>query len=113
MKIKTIGKIQIIIGIILLVATIIWSIGIIQYDYLTIQKNNVNTITETWKDVANMTNGTDWSIMGHVIDAVTTQSTITHATIYLFGLCSAILLILAIMFILQGLVNLSINTNKK
>jgi len=107
MNIKKIGKIQIWIGCILLLVTIVSSILIIKNMYIGGLIGGVETITKTWGEVVRETNSTIIGIEGHVVSTLITESMIFRTTIFIFGACALILIVLSIILITQGLVNIN------
>lgn len=108
---KQIGKIQLITGIILLVATIISSILIIKNVYADMLFIGVSDTVAAWSEVdegINVTSAETRSLVkASVISVVVLQAQIFKGTTYLFGICSVILVVLSIMLILQGFANMS------
>ena len=104
---KQIGRIQIIIAVVLFIATIISSIFIIKNVYIGVWNTGVSDITDTWGKVSQEINGTSIGLAGQVVANVVLQGQIVKTTMYLFGACDVILLILSIILFLQGLTNIT------
>ncbi len=102
-----IGKIQIWIGCILLLITIISSVTIIKNIYLDNLIHNVQIIRSSWKDVSEKTNGTSIGVAGHVIGDVIIEATIVKTTGFIFIANILILIVLSIILIMQGLININ------
>jgi len=105
---RTIGKVQVVIGIILFVTVLISSFFIIKNVYLGSLILDVEGITGTWGQVEREINGTTIGVVGHVISNVLLQSQIVKTTATLFGASALILLVLSIIIFLQGLSKLVI-----
>ena len=102
---KRVGQIQIIFGVVLLIATIIASFAIHAY-YIDGLVKGVKTTSETWRHVANTTNITRAEVSGHAVSSLIIESSMFRTTLPIFVLCMVILAVLSIMLILQGLVNI-------
>ncbi|MBT3405970.1 hypothetical protein HN419_02265 [Candidatus Woesearchaeota archaeon] len=101
---ERIGKIQFYFGILLLVATIIGSIFIIKYVYIGAVITGAG-ITGVWGEVSQGTNGTLIGISGHLVSNLMLQAQVIKTTMFLYGTCALVLIVLSIILILQGLVN--------
>lgn len=104
---KQIGKIQLMLGIIFFIATIISSIGIIKEVYIGTLIKGVSSTTVAWSEVEQEINATAIGIKGLVTSNVIFQAEIIKTTMWLFGWISVALLVLSIILILQGLSNLT------
>jgi len=104
---RQIGKIQLILGIILLIGTILSSILIIINVYIGAIILGVSSVTRTWTYVSQEINTTAIGMEGQLVSNVILQGQIIKTTMYLFGICSLILVVLSIILILQGLTNLA------
>ncbi|MFH1727889.1 MAG: hypothetical protein ABIA04_05665 [Pseudomonadota bacterium] len=108
MEIKKIGKIQIWIGCIILLITIISSVIIVRNVYFDTLTESVAGMTSVWGDVASrQINGTSIGVEGHVISFIVTEATIFKMTLSVFVTCALILVVLSIILITQGLANLN------
>lgn len=104
---KKIGKIQFYIGLILLLATIIGSIFIVNNIYIGTLVAGVEEVSTTWGEVGQEMNGTLIGIDSQVISNVVLQVQILKTTLSLYGVCALILIVLSLMMMLQGLANQS------
>ncbi|MEK6938702.1 MAG: hypothetical protein AABX04_06680 [Nanoarchaeota archaeon] len=104
---KQIGKIQLIFGIVLFVATMILSVWIIKEVYIGALITGVSSTTATWGKVSQEINTTSIGINGLLVSNLVLQGQIVRTTTYLFGWVSVVLLVLSIILILQGLSNLA------
>ena len=113
---RIIGKIQLIIGIILFLVTIVSSIFIVKSFYIETLVEGIESSTRTWGEVntgqmtkEELKSGMEIEtneITGHVVDSVIIQGEIIKTTGVVFLTLSFVLVILALMFVLQGLANL-------
>lgn len=117
MKVQTIGKVQLTLGVIFLIATIVFGIMLFN-DFLSMTSIGPKQITDSWTDVSDMlqsrsnqTNSTAMIVRTTMIGEVVSDLVIVGGElniikhIYIFG--SAILAILSVILILQGLANMS------
>ena len=107
---KQIGKIQLTLGIVLFLATIIGSIFIVKDVYIDGLVTGVTGVTSTWGDVSKELNNTGAEnslIMGLIVENITLQGQITRMTTFLFAAIAFISIVLSIILILQGLTNLA------
>jgi hypothetical protein len=116
---KNIAKIQLWLGVALLIFTIISSIFIVKEMYIGTLETGLIGVTGTWSDVINdyyEIEGIDPfdapqishpEIAGFVVNNITLQGMIVKTTVIIFLATALILVILAIMLILQGSSNLA------
>ena len=107
MNLKTIAKIQLRIGILLLIVAVIGGVWVIQNIYIegTLLRGDAG-ITSQWTKVSQETDGTSIGIAGHVVSDIILLASIVKTTMYLFGACAFIVAVLGVMLILEGLANL-------
>ncbi len=91
----------------MLIATAISSTLIIKNVYIGALITGVSGTTATWGEVSQEINATSIGIKGLVVSNVVLQGQIIKTTMYLFGICSLILVVLSVVLILQGLANRS------
>ena len=107
-KIK-IGKIQVCLGIILFIITIIGSIVIINnFIELFVEANSNEAIT--WGEISDKLSNESAEgalIKGLVVSEIVTKALILKTAEFIFGMSAFILLVLSTMLILQGLANQS------
>lgn len=109
LKKQTIGKIQLYLGIILFVITLVGSILIVQ-SALSLFVDAVDNETTNWGDIQNKLTADSPEhtlIMGFVIGDILTQGLIMKVGGFIFGACVLILIVLSLILILQGLANQS------
>lgn len=102
---KQVGKIQLVLGIIFFIATIISSVLIIKNIYIGTLITGTGGTTAVWTKVSQEINATSIGVEGLVVSNVILEAQIFKTTVYLFGWISVVLLVLSIMLILQGLSN--------
>ena len=107
MKKKTIGKIQLILGIILLLSAIIGSIFVTKYFYTNLE-DGVQGIAESWsKDFTRLNITSDDHPMSQLVGNIFVQSRLFRYGTIIFFTNVAIIVILSLILMLQGLYNLS------
>ncbi|MBW3015614.1 hypothetical protein KY330_04270 [Candidatus Woesearchaeota archaeon] len=95
---KRLAKVQVYVGLFLLLATLIAGVWVIREVYIGALTEGVHYITETWAEI-----GEDTSAAGHVINAIVLEGTIVRASLPLFVVGELILIALAMLMIFQGL----------
>lgn len=109
MKTKTLGRIQLIIGVIFLIIIIIGSIFMVKYiylDYLLVR--SANDISKTLNDFKNLSN-IDIKTSGHLFDfasymVILRTTVLTGGILFVMSVLTAIILL--IILIGQGLTNI-------
>lgn len=107
LKKRTIAKIQLIFGIILLSIAIFLSVFIVKEFYLDRLVRGISGVTSEWSEVQQQINGTEIGIDGLITSNVVLQAQVMGGTGIVFMTCGLVLVVLSLMFILQGLYNLS------
>ncbi len=109
MKIKTIGKIQFILGCFLLISILFSSIFITERVYLDNLEDDSKAIMDEWKNVIEKSNETNINVAGHVVSNIFILTSIYRTTGFVFVACMFVGGILSIILILEGLVNIKIH----
>lgn len=110
MKIKTVGKIQLIIGVTLFIITLISSLWFLQNIYRGDLVTSLTRLTNTWRELGETVNATTIiENLGeeHLIAYVGLETDIFKIASYLFIVGIANFLLLSVILILEGLVNIS------
>jgi len=110
MDIQKIGKIQITIGIILLLVAVIGSVFIVKETYLQTLVDGTVGMVNTWGDVSEglrELNETSMITVGHVTSDLIIEESVVKTTGAVFIACTLILIALSAILILQGLANLN------
>ena len=110
MKVKTIGKIQLVIGITLFIVVMISSLWFLQNIYRGDLENTLTTLTTTWHQLGQTLNATTITEnLGkeHLIGYVSLEMDLFKTSFYLFVASIANFLFLSIILILEGLANIS------
>jgi hypothetical protein len=107
MERETVGKIQIGVGCALLLITIVGSMLVINYGFMTDLVKGISSISQSWSGVRNQINGTSIGLQGHLVSYVVLDSTIVKSAEYIFLAEILILIALSAILILQGLANIS------
>lgn len=107
MNAKTIGRIQLVFGIALLaVLTAGFIIGF-RHFLISPMVSGAETVMSTWADVSGAANATEIGVTGHLVSSLTMMGLVVKASTAVFISTAVILLALSVMFILQGLANIS------
>lgn len=117
MEKNTIGKIQIIIGFILIISTISCLL-LFRSDHLNTFTNTVIDVTGTWGEVANLSTEIELAnnlapgqlksnLLGFVVTDLVIISYQARTILYIMYIWATILSMLSAMFVLQGLSNIT------
>jgi hypothetical protein len=104
---EKIGKVQFYLGILIFVITIISSIFIVKNVYIGSLIMGVESTTTTWSEVSQEINVTQIGMQGHLVSNIMLQGQIIKTTMYLYGICALLLIVLSVILVLQGLANQS------
>jgi len=100
----TVWKIQLYVGLSLLVITLISSYFVIQEVYVKSLVIGMTRSTAVWDQVSHeVDNTSSLALTGHIVSNTVLQGQIIITTMYLFGACTIILVGLSLNFIFQGL----------
>jgi hypothetical protein len=102
---KSIAKIQIALGIVIFILAIISFPIIFKNVYVVSLTDGVYSITSEWDEVANNLNTTSTDVGAHVVSNIVIFANVVKLNLYLFGVSLVILIVLSLIFILQGLYN--------
>ncbi|HIH42266.1 TPA: hypothetical protein HA246_01340 [Candidatus Woesearchaeota archaeon] len=104
--IKNIGKIQLVIGIIILLSSVIGSYLIFKNFYVETLTGNTKALTDTWTGEIKDRPDNDIGVTGHVATSIILNGLILKTNFVVFVVGIIILVVLSLTLILQGLVNI-------
>ncbi|MBS3158368.1 hypothetical protein J4206_03700 [Candidatus Woesearchaeota archaeon] len=104
--INKIGKLQLVIGIIILLSSIIGGYLIVKNFYYDTQIYNAKALTDIWANEIKDHPGSNIGVTGHVATSLILEGSILKTNFVVFVIGIIILIVLSIILILQGLVNI-------